>query len=125
MTARLSDVEALAKMLGEHRVNYHSRNVGGETSSTMRYTSCEGCDWLGGWRDEAGWEAHLATILAARLADATLHSVGLVAEDPNPDYGVYPVEYPPYGVSNKYIDRSLMEEIKEKEGPTPKFHDHD
>lgn len=59
------------------------------------------------------------------ITDAKLHSVSFVAEDPNPDYGVYPVEFPPYGVSNKYIDRSLMEEIKEKEGPTPKFHDHD
>lgn len=68
-------------------------------------------------------EVHLS--IQKVITKADLLSVSLVAEEPNPDYGVYPVEHPPYGVSNKYIDRSLMEEIKEKEGPTPKFHDHD
>lgn len=57
MSARLEDV------LAAHRVNYHSRNIGGETSATLRYTSCEGCEWQGGHHDEAGWEAHLAGII--------------------------------------------------------------
>lgn len=48
-------------------MNYHHRNVGPEpiTAENLRYTSCEGCDWLGGHRDEAGWEGHIAAILTA------------------------------------------------------------
>lgn len=57
----------LVQVLAAHRVNYHQRNVGGETSSTLRYTSCEGCDWLGRWHDESGWEAHLAAAILAHL----------------------------------------------------------
>ena len=53
------------RVIASHRVNYHQRNVGGETAATLRYTSCEGCDWLGGWHDESGWEAHVAQALAA------------------------------------------------------------
>lgn len=53
----------IAAVLAEHRVNYHKRNIGGETSETLRYTSCEGCDWLGGWHDESGWEAHIAAVI--------------------------------------------------------------
>ena len=75
--AREADTETLAEItavLAAHRVNYHHRNVGGDTSATLRYTSCEGCDWLGGWHDEAGWEAHvaeqLAPVVAARVAAA-------------------------------------------------------
>lgn len=61
----MNAVDKVAEVLAAHRVNYHHRNVGGETASTLRYTSCDGCDWLGGWHDEAGWEAHVAAALLA------------------------------------------------------------
>lgn len=64
-------VEQLREALGEHVVNYHHHNVGGETAETLRYTSCEGCDWLGGWHDEQGHTAHLAD-LSARVVEAWL-----------------------------------------------------
>ena len=65
------DREVVLDVLARHRVNYHSRNIGGGKPSTRRYTSCDGCDWQGGWHDEAGWEVHLADVLfAARTADA-------------------------------------------------------
>lgn len=60
-------MSALEDVLAAHRVNYHHRNVGPEpvTAENLRYTSCEGCDWLGGHRDEAGWEAHVAAAVTA------------------------------------------------------------
>lgn len=67
MTATLDEV--LAGVAREHRVNYHHRNVGGETAAALRYTSCEGCDWLGGWHDESGWEAHLAAEQSRAVAE--------------------------------------------------------
>lgn len=69
MTDETTGREAeIAAVLSRHRVNYHHRNVGPEpvTADNLRYTSCEGCDWLGGHRDEVGWEAHLAAILVMR-----------------------------------------------------------
>jgi hypothetical protein len=55
--------EKVAAVLGEHRCNYHHRNVGPEPVSAENLRSCEGCDWLGGHHDEAGWEVHLAAAL--------------------------------------------------------------
>ena len=71
----------IAAVLAQHRVNFHSRNVGGETADTLRYTSCDGCDWLGGWHDEAGWEGHVAARVAAVLGD--IYRFG---NDPSPEW---------------------------------------
>jgi hypothetical protein len=67
-------------MLAGHRANYHQRNVGGETAATLRYTSCEGCDWLGGWHDEAGWEAHVAAVLREQIAAAQAEAAQRVVD---------------------------------------------
>ena len=61
--------DPVAEVLAAHRINYRRKNVGGETASTLRYTSCEGCDWLGGHHDEAGWEAHVAEQIAPLIAE--------------------------------------------------------
>lgn len=65
----MSKRDELAAVLGEHRVNYRHDNVGPKpvTAENLRYTSCEGCDWLGGWHDEAGWELHAADAVLAWL----------------------------------------------------------
>ena len=68
-TVREAGDEGITAVLAAHRVSYHHRNIGGETASTLRYTSCEGCDWQGGHHDESGWEAHLADVLAPLIAE--------------------------------------------------------
>ena len=74
--------ERVMEMLAAHRVNYHQRNVGPEpvTAENLRYTSCEGCGWLGGHHDEAGWEAHLAEALAPLLAEVRAEALREAAE---------------------------------------------
>ena len=91
MSAAQTAEQRMAEVLASHRVNYHHRNVGGDTASFLRYTSCDGCDWLGGWHDEAGWEAHLAAALVAagfgdvRQAGAEAFVAGWFAHARNPE----------------------------------------
>lgn len=81
MNTTTTEAATIAQVLGMHRVNYHHRNVGGDTSATLRYTSCEGCDWLGGHHDEAGWEAH--------VADEIAHAVGQLQDFTDEDLTMF------------------------------------
>ena len=99
--------EELAEVLAGHRVNYHHQNVGPEpvTADNLRYTSCEGCDWLGGHRDEAGWESHLADALLPVLARVVAEAKGeALREAADKVQKVYDMQCPPMPV-DRYMDR--------------------
>lgn len=55
-----------------------------------------------------------------QIVGAQLHSISLVAEKPDPRFGVYPIETVRVSPSgHAYIEES------DPDGPMPRFHDHD
>lgn len=56
-----------------------------------------------------------------QIVGAKLHSVSFVAEEPNPRWGVYPIEK----ISVLPTGHAIIEEDDDPPGPTPKFHNHD
>ena len=56
-----------------------------------------------------------------QIAGVKLHSISLVAEEPNPKWDVYPIEK----VVVSPTGHAIIEPQENSHGPTPRFHNHD